>query len=101
MPETTESWKPELLDSLILINVVPGISVVVKSLGYFLKNVVGEIRKLWVENSQKINCRDVTSMREGRVSFLLFFKDIKRNFTRSISGILLCDHASLSHLRNQ
>ena len=101
VPETTESWKAELLDSLILINVVPGISVVVKSLGYFLINVVGKITKLWVENSQKINCCDVTSMREGRVSFLLFFKDIKRNFTRSISGILLCDHASLGHLRNQ
>ena len=89
MPEITELWEAELLDSLILINVVPEISVVVKSLGYFLINVVGEITKLWVENSQKINCRDVTSMREGRVSFLLFFKDIKRNFTRSISGILL------------
>ena len=78
VPELTELWKAELLDSLILINVVPGISVVVKSLGYFLKNVVGKITKLWVENSQKINCRDVTSMREGRVSFLLFFQRHKK-----------------------
>ena len=28
-------WEAEQLDSLILINVVPGISVVVRSLGYF------------------------------------------------------------------
>ena len=33
----------------------------------FLTNVVAEITKLWVENSHKINCRDVTSIREGRV----------------------------------
>ena len=26
-----------------------------------------EITELWVENYQKINCRDVTSIREGRV----------------------------------
>ena len=30
--ETTELWEAELLDYLILINVVPGISVVVRSL---------------------------------------------------------------------
>ena len=48
VPEIMELWKAELLDSLILINVVPGISVVVKSLGYFLINVVSEITKLWV-----------------------------------------------------
>ena len=33
--EVTESWEAELLDSLILINVVPGISVVVRSSGHF------------------------------------------------------------------
>ena len=33
--EITELWEAELLDSLILINVVPGISVVVRSLGHF------------------------------------------------------------------
>ena len=31
----TELWEAELLDSLILINVVLGISVVVRSLGHF------------------------------------------------------------------
>ena len=31
----TELWKAELLDFLILINVVPGINVVVRSLGHF------------------------------------------------------------------
>ena len=39
--------------------------------GPFLINVVAEITELWVENSQKINCRDVTSIREGRVIALL------------------------------
>ena len=33
--EITELWEAELLGSLILINVVPGISVVVQSLGHF------------------------------------------------------------------
>ena len=33
--ETTELWEAELPDSLILINVVPGISVVVRSLSHF------------------------------------------------------------------
>ena len=33
--EITELWEAELLDSLILINVVPGISVMVRSLGHF------------------------------------------------------------------
>ena len=47
--EITELWEAELLDYLILINVVPG------------------IKELLVENSQKINCRDVTSIREGKV----------------------------------
>ena len=40
--------------------------------GQFLINVVAEITELWVENSQKINCRDVTSIREGRVNNNLF-----------------------------
>ena len=33
--EITELWETELLDSLILVNVVPGIGVVVRSLGHF------------------------------------------------------------------
>ena len=33
--EITELWEAELTDSLILINVVPGTSVVVRSLGHF------------------------------------------------------------------
>ena len=33
--EITELWEAELLDSLILIKVMPGISVVVQSLGHF------------------------------------------------------------------
>ena len=40
--------------------------------GQFLINAVAEITELWVENSQKINCRDVTSIREGRVNNNLF-----------------------------
>ena len=35
--EITELWEAELLDYLILINVVSGISVVVRSLGHFDK----------------------------------------------------------------
>ena len=45
----TELREAELLDSLILINVVSGIT------------------ELRVENSQKINCCGATSIREGRV----------------------------------
>ena len=41
--------------------------------GPFLIQVVAEITYLWVENSQKINCRDVTSIREGRVTNQIFF----------------------------
>ena len=33
--ETTELWEAEVLDSLILINEVPGISVMVRRLGNF------------------------------------------------------------------
>ena len=33
--EITKLWEAELLDSLILINMVPGISVLVQSLGHF------------------------------------------------------------------
>ena len=40
--------------------------------GQFLINVVAELKKLWVENSQKINCRDVTTIREGRVFDFIF-----------------------------
>ena len=39
----------------------------------FLTNVVAEITELWVENSHKINCRDVTSIREGTVLFYEVF----------------------------
>ena len=35
--------------------------------GAFWKNVVAEITELWMKNSQKINCRDAMSIREGRV----------------------------------
>ena len=35
-----------------------------------LSDAVAEITELWVENSQKINCRDVTSIREVRVNHL-------------------------------
>ena len=38
----------------------------------FLINVVAEITELWGENFQKINCRYVTSIREGRVTKSLF-----------------------------
>ena len=44
-----ELWEAELIDCLILIN------------------VVSEITELWVKDSLKINCSDVTSIREGRV----------------------------------
>ena len=69
MTEITELRKPELLDSLILITVMPkkkkrgG-----AKFGPFIINVVAEITEFWVENSQKINCRGVTSIREGRVN---------------------------------
>ena len=55
MAEITKLWEAELPDFLILINVVPGMSVVVRGLGQFLINAVAEITELWVENSQKIN----------------------------------------------
>ena len=35
MAEITELWEAELLDSLILINMVPRIGMVVRSLGHF------------------------------------------------------------------
>ena len=53
--ETMELWEAELLDFLTLINVVPGIT------------------ELWLENSLKINCRNVTSIREGRVFNLMTY----------------------------
>ena len=43
MAEVTELWEDELLDSLTLINVVPGISMVVRT---FLINVVAELTEL-------------------------------------------------------
>ena len=63
--------------------------------GPFLINVLAETTKLWVENSQKINCRDVTFIREERVKTVgaVMFKDIWpifittfnfNNFVRSI-----------------
>ena len=36
--------------------------------GPFLINLVAEITELWGENSQNINCRDVASIRDGRVT---------------------------------
>ena len=53
--EITELWEAELLDFVILID------------------VVAEITELWVGNSHKINCRDVTSIREGTVLFYEVF----------------------------
>ena len=50
-----ELWEAELLDFLTLINVVPGIT------------------ELWLENYLKINCRNVTSIREGRVFNLMTY----------------------------
>ena len=41
--EVTELWEDELLDSLTLISVVPGISMVVRT---FLINVVAELTEL-------------------------------------------------------
>ena len=35
MAEITELWEAELLDALILVNVVPGIGMVVRSFGHF------------------------------------------------------------------
>ena len=40
--------------------------------------MVAEITELWVENSQKINYRDVTFIREGRVLGVL--ADFKSGF---------------------
>ena len=50
-----ELWEAELLDSLILVNVVT------------------EITELWVENSKKISCCDVTSIWKGRAFSLKHF----------------------------
>ena len=38
--------------------------------GSLLIKVVAEITELWVENSQKINCRDAMSIKKGRVQDL-------------------------------
>ena len=64
--EITGFWEAQLLDSLILINVMPGISVVVRSLP-FLINEGAEITEMWVENSQNINCGGVMTVWQGRV----------------------------------
>ena len=36
--------------------------------GPFLINLVAKITELWEENSQNINCCDVTSIQDGRVT---------------------------------
>ena len=41
--------------------------------GPILINVVPEITELWVENSQKINCCDATSIREVRVHIYMLY----------------------------
>ena len=41
--------------------------------GSILINIVAKITELWVENSQKINYRNVASIREGRVIETLMF----------------------------
>ena len=66
MAEITGLWEAQLLDSLILINVMPGISMVMRSLP-FLINVRAEITEMWVENSQKINCCGIMTFWQGRV----------------------------------
>ena len=68
--ETTEFREAERLDSLILINAVLGSGA---KFGPFLINAVAEITELWVKNSQKINCHDVTSIPEGRVQVQIQF----------------------------
>ena len=45
--------------------------------------MVAEITELWVEISQKINCRDVASIREGRVIVADFI--IKNQIVEAIS----------------
>ena len=66
MAEITGLWEAQLLDSLILINVMPGISMVMRSWP-FLINVRAEITEMWVENSQKINCCGIMTFWQGRV----------------------------------
>ena len=66
MAEITGLWEAQLLDSLILINVMPGISMVMRS-SPFLINVRAEITEMWVENSQKINCCGIMTFWQGRV----------------------------------
>ena len=46
--------------------------------GLFVINVLAEITELWVENSQKINYRDVTFIQEGRVYLLKFIEKYVR-----------------------
>ena len=65
----------------------------------FLINVVAEIRDLWVENFQKINCRDVTSIWKGRVGL-----ECKRHFFSSklckYWKLLCCDKWHPGTVRN-
>ena len=66
MAEITELWEAELLDRGAW-NKGGG-----AKFRPFLINVVAEITELWVENSHKIIGRDITSVREGRVSKTTF-----------------------------
>ena len=52
--------------------------------GPFLINVVAELTELWVENSQKINCRDVTSIQEGRALCPLYYAIWNHVITKSL-----------------
>ena len=42
-------------------------------------HVVAEITDLWVENSQKINCRDVTSTWGGKSNYVTYLSAILLN----------------------
>ena len=66
MAKVMELWEAELLDfnKLSAWNKRGG-----AKFGPFLINVVAEITESWVENSQKINCHDVTSIWEGEYRY--------------------------------
>ena len=63
MAVITRLWEVKLLDSLILINMDGAWN----QCGGAKFGPVAQIKELWVENSQNINCSDVTPIREGRV----------------------------------
>ena len=64
--------------------------------GPFLINVVAEITELWVENSQKINCRDVTSI-QGEENGTTFQSGLR--FQTSLSSLLVwCKRAHCNAL---